>query len=105
MDTSTGMDVEDGGKKVVKMPDLILRTDPEKIEWAKTNAVEMNGVSSEVLKSLRKREVWPLVDSNSSDLADERVSLVPFRPLQTLHRYCKSKRRRIYGICAEDCIK
>jgi len=62
----TGMDVESEGKimgtevegkEAVKMPEVILRTDPAKIEWAKTNAVEMNGVSSEVLKSLRKREV------------------------------------------------
>jgi hypothetical protein len=99
------MDTEGGGVKDVKMPDLILRTDSDRIEWAKTNAVEMNGVGSEVLKSLRKREVWPFIHADSSYLTDEWVLIVPFCPLQTLHGDFKSKRRGIYGICLEACPK
>jgi hypothetical protein len=102
--STTGMDAEGGGREGIEMPDLILRTDPEKIEWAKMNTVEMNGVSSEVLKSLRKREVCP-IQSDSGNLTDEWVLIVPFRPLQTLHGDFKGKRRGIYGVCAEDCLK
>jgi len=48
------------GDEAIRPSMLVLRTDPDQIEWAKTNAVEMNSVNSELLKGLRKREVCPV---------------------------------------------